>query len=115
MMFCFDSSDAWRFVHSALYARKLHIFLTIDFLNPAKCSRVFELDPEAVKPHTLVCSRHFMNDNPKNDLRANIGGRFASPVKKGLTGLQGLLKGSRHIHGKGYSNLQSILCTTGPY
>ena len=54
--------------------------------NPVKRSqwlRVFELDPEAVKPHTRVCSRHFMNGDPKNDPQANIGRRFASPVKNG--------------------------------
>ena len=54
--------------------------------NPVKRSqwlRVFELDPEAVKPHTRVCSRHFMNGDPKNDPQVNIGRRFASPVKKG--------------------------------
>ena len=54
--------------------------------NPVKRSqwlRVFELDPEAVKPHSRVCSRHFMNGDPKNDPQANIGRRFASPVKKG--------------------------------
>ena len=54
--------------------------------NPVKRSqwlRVFELDPEEVKPHTRVCSRHFMNGDPKNGPQANIGRRFASPVKKG--------------------------------
>ena len=54
--------------------------------NPVKRSQwlqVFELDPEAVKPHSRVCSRHFMNGDPKNDPQANIGRRFASPVKKG--------------------------------
>ena len=54
--------------------------------NQAKRSqwlRVFELDPEVVKPHTRVCSRHFMNGDPKNDPQANIGRRFASPIKKG--------------------------------
>ena len=54
--------------------------------NPVKRSqwlRVFELDPEEVKPHTRVCSCHFMNGDPKNGPQANIGRRFASPVKKG--------------------------------
>ena len=54
--------------------------------NPVKRSqwiRVFELDPEAIKPHTRVCSRHFMNGDPNNDPQANIGRRFASPIKKG--------------------------------
>ena len=35
--------------------------------NQAKRSqwlRVFQLDPEVVKPHTRVCSRHFMNGDP---------------------------------------------------
>ena len=45
--------------------------------------RVFQLDPEVVKPHTRVCSRHFMNGDPINDPQANIGRRFASPIKKG--------------------------------
>ena len=54
--------------------------------NPVKRSqwlRVFELDPEEVKPHTRVCSCHFMNGDPKNGQQANIGRQFASPVKKG--------------------------------
>ena len=54
--------------------------------NQAKRSqwlRVFQLDPEVVKPHTRVCSRHFMNGDPINDPQANIGRRFASPIKKG--------------------------------
>lgn len=54
--------------------------------NPAKRSlwvRVFELDPEAVKPHHRVCSRHFLNGDPKNDPQPHIGMRFASPIKKG--------------------------------
>ena len=54
--------------------------------NQAKRSqwlRVFQLDPEMVKPHTRLCSRHFMNGDPINDPQANIGRRFASPIKKG--------------------------------
>ena len=54
--------------------------------NQAKRSqwlRVFQLDPEVVKPHTRVCSRHFKNGDPINDPQANIGRRFASPIKKG--------------------------------
>ena len=54
--------------------------------NQAKCSQwllVFQLDPEVVKPHTRVCSRHFMNGDPINDPQANIGRRFTSPIKKG--------------------------------
>ena len=65
--------------------------------NPVKHSqwlRVFELDPEEVKPHTRVCSCYFMNGDPKNGQQANIGRQFASPVKKGVTKLQGLLKGN---------------------
>ena len=53
--------------------------------NQAKRSqwlRVFQLDPEVVKPHTRVCSRHFMNGDPINDRQAKIGRRFASPIKK---------------------------------
>ena len=45
--------------------------------------RVFELYPEAVKPHHRVCSRHFFNGDPKNGPQPHIGRRFASPVKKG--------------------------------
>ena len=52
--------------------------------DPAKCSLwVFELDPEAVKPHHRVCSRHFLNGDPKNGPQPHIGRRFASPIKKG--------------------------------
>ena len=54
--------------------------------DPARRSlwvRVFELDPEAVKPHHRVCSRHFFNGDPKNGPQPHIGRRFASPIKKG--------------------------------
>ena len=36
-----------------------------------------------VKPHTTVCSLHFMNGDPINEPQASIGRRFASPIKKG--------------------------------
>ena len=54
--------------------------------DPARRSlwvRVFELDPEAVKPHHRVCSRHFFNGDPKNGPQPHIGRRFVSPIKKG--------------------------------
>ena len=38
--------------------------------NPVKRSlwvRVFELDPEAVKPHHRVCSWHILNSDPEGD------------------------------------------------
>ena len=53
--------------------------------NQAKRSqwlRVFQLDPEVVKPHTRVCYRHFMNSDPINDPQANIGRQFTSLIKK---------------------------------
>ena len=54
--------------------------------NQAKRSqwlRVFQLDPEVVKPYTRVCSLHFINGDPINEPQASIGRRFASPIKKG--------------------------------
>ena len=48
----------------------------------AQWLRIFQLDPEVVKPHARVCSRRFMNGDPINDPQANIGRRFASPIKK---------------------------------
>ena len=45
--------------------------------------RIFEMDPEAVKPHHRVCSLHFLNGDPKNGPQPHIGRRFASPIKKG--------------------------------
>ena len=59
----------------------LHQFPT----HPARRSlwvRVFELDPEAVKPHHRVCSHHFLNSNPKNGPQPHIGRRFAFSIKK---------------------------------
>ena len=53
------------------------------FTDVAKHSlwvRVFELDPEAVKPHQRVCSLHFLNDHPKSGLLPHIGRQFASPI-----------------------------------
>ena len=53
--------------------------------DPARRSlwvRVFELDPEAVKPHHRVCSRHFLNGDTKNGPQPHIRRRFASPIKK---------------------------------
>ena len=53
--------------------------------DPARRSlwvKVFELDPEAVKPHHRVCSRHFFNGDPKYGPQPHIGRRFASPIKK---------------------------------
>ena len=41
--------------------------------NRAQWLQVFQLDPEVVKPHTRVCSRHFMNGNPIKNPKANIG------------------------------------------
>ena len=35
--------------------------------------RIFEMDPEAVKPHHRVCSLHFLNGDPKNGPQPHIG------------------------------------------
>ena len=54
--------------------------------EPAKRSvwvQVLELDPETLKPHHRVCSRHFLNGDPKNGPQPHIGKRFSSPIKKG--------------------------------
>ena len=45
--------------------------------------RVFELDPEVVKPHHRVFSLHFLNGDPKNGPQLHIVRLFASPIKKG--------------------------------
>ena len=59
-----------------------HRFPT-DLVRHSLWVRVFELDPEAVKPHHRVCSRHFLNGDPKNGPQPHIGRRLTSPIKKG--------------------------------
>jgi len=44
--------------------------------------KIFELDPEAVKPHHRVCSWNFLNSDPRNGPQLHIGRRF-SYIKKG--------------------------------
>ena len=67
--------------------------------------RVFELDPEAVKPHHRVCCRHFFNGDPKNGPQPHIGRRFASPIKKEATGVPGPLEDSKFGGYKNYNPL----------
>ena len=56
-------------------------------------SQIFELDPEAVKPHHRVCSRQFFNANPKD-------GPCFPPVK-----VMGPLKDSKFVEYKNYNLL----------
>ena len=89
--------------------------------------RVFELDPEAVKPHHRVCSRHFFNGDPKNGPQPHIGRRFASPVKKGsdrsaraierqqVRKLQELQSASTKSYGSGYSSSSSASTNTSSF
>ena len=90
--------------------------------------RVFELDPEALKPHLRVCSWHFFNSDPKNGPQLHIGRRFASPVKKGSNrsaraiGRQQVWKlqelqstSSSKSFGSGYSSSSSALTNTSSF
>jgi len=66
--------------------------------EPAKHSlliEVLELDPEALKPHHRVCSRHFINGNIKNGPQPHIGKQFSFPIKKEAILVLGPLEDSK--------------------
>ena len=80
-----------------------HQFPT-DVVKHSLWVRVFELDPEAVKPHSLFFA--FLNCDPKNGSQPHIGRRFASPIKKGSD------RGARAIRRQHVCRIQELQSTS---
>ena len=74
--------------------------------DPARRSlwvRVFELDPEAVKPHHRVCSRHFLTAILKMVNSRILEGDLLLLLKRGATGVPGPLEDSKFGGYKSYN------------
>ena len=74
--------------------------------DPARRSlwvRVFELDPEAVKPHHRVCSRHFLMAIIKMVHSRILEGNLLLLLKRGATGVPGPLEDSKFGGYKSYN------------
>ena len=87
-----------------------------DLAKRSQWVRVFELDPEAVKPHHRVCSQHFLTAILKMVHSCILEGDLLLLLKREATGALGPLEDSKFRSYKSYSPLvvQNVLALVTP-